>query len=274
MAGLKERLTKFARGGGGLGFDPLANDVARLAELRIEDIEPDSSQPRKNLGDLSELKASISEHGILQPIVVSPLDENRYRLVAGERRFTAARELGLRAVPALIRTVEDHRRLEVQLIENLHRKDLDPFEEAIGLSRLASEFNFTHEIIAQRMGKSRTYITQTISLARIPEKVRQECPSSDIRLSRETLYLIAKQETAERMLELLRQALGGASQDEKRETARKGAPRAESAPRKAKMVYSTDAGAAVIVQSETESLTMEQAVAALEQALQKARGAE
>src|SRR5262245_25416613 len=143
MASLRTRFQKIAEGKTTLGFDPLANDTTRLAQLRVADIDRDPHQPRMDVGDLSDLINSIRAHGLLQPIVVSPLDQSRYLLIAGERRLTAVRQLGLTSIPALIRTTQDHQRLELQLIENLHRKDLNPFEEAQGFQRLIAEFNLT-----------------------------------------------------------------------------------------------------------------------------------
>src|SRR5215510_6009148 len=154
MASLKTRFQKIAEGKTTLGFDPLANDTTRLAQLSVGNIVRDPNQPRKDVGNISDLKNSIQEHGILQPIVVSPLDQSRYLLIAGERRLTAARQLGLTSIPALVRTTQDHQRLELQLIENLHRKDLSPFEEAQGFQRLIAEFNLTQEQVAQQVAKS------------------------------------------------------------------------------------------------------------------------
>jgi ParB family chromosome partitioning protein len=270
MASLTEKFKQIGEGKAKLGFDPLANDVARLTTLRIEDIEPDPSQPRKDIGDIEGLQASIVQHGILQPLIVSPLDANRYRLVAGERRFRAAQAAGLKSVPALVRTVEDHRRIQVQLVENMHRKDLNAFEEAEGYQRLGQEFSMTQEQIAQEVGKSRTHVTQTLSLMRIPVELRQECQTSDIPLSRDTLYLLAKQDSQERMRELLAAAKNGLGKEEQRERARKGAPRTSSGS-KPKKVFSTAQEASVIVQSNIDDLSTERVIAALEEALRQAR---
>lgn len=270
MAKLKDRIARLAAGKGGLSFDPLAADEARLATIRLDAIEPDPNQPRKDVGDLKELKQSIRQHGILQPLVVSPLDDHRYRLISGERRYTAARELELRTVPALIRAVKDHHRLEQQLIENLHRKDLDPFEEADGYRRLADEFNLTHADIAEHIGKSRVRITETLSLSKIPPEIREECRSSDIPLSRDTLYLIAKQPAPEKMRDILKLALQKRPIEEKRHAARKGSPRS-SPGLKPKIAYATNQDATVIVQSKTTELTQERTIAALQEALKQAR---
>jgi len=272
MASLKDKLNRAARGETTLGFDPLANDQARLVTIRLEDIEPDPEQPRKDPGDLEGLAASIKQHGIMQPMIVSPVDDHRYRIIAGERRYSAARLAGLRTVPVLVRTVQDHNRLQLQLVENLHRKDLDPFEEADGYQRLTQDFNLTHENMAEQIGKSRTHITQTLSLSRIPAEVRVLCQSSDIKLSRDTLYLIAKQDDQARMLDMLQAVRDGLPHEARRERARKGEPRTDSsAPaKKPKQVYSTSQDATVIIQSLTDTLTVEQSIAALREALAKA----
>ena len=269
MASLTEKFKQIGEGKAKLGFDPLANDVSRLTTLRIEDVEPDPSQPRKDIGDIEGLQASIVQHGILQPLIVSPLDANRYRLIAGERRFRAAKAAGLKTVPALVRTVEDHRRIQVQLVENMHRKDLNAFEEAEGYDRLGHEFSLTHEQIAQQVGKSRTHVTQTLSLLRIPETLRRACQSSDRPVSRDALYLIAKQESPEGMQRVFEESRG-LSFEERRQSARKGQPRSSTGA-KPKKVFSTAQEAVVIVQSNIDDLSTGRIIAALEEALRQAK---
>lgn len=208
MASLKTRFQKIAEGKTKLGFDPLANDAARLSYVRVEEIERDPQQPRQDLGDLEELKRSIREHGILQPVIISPLDERRYRLIAGERRFTAARQLELPTIPALIRSVQDHQRLELQLIENLHRKDLNPFEEARGFLRLIDEFNLTQDQVAQRVGKSVASINQAVRILDLPEFIKAEFQTSE-KVSKSVLLEIAKQTSEEQQRMLWDQAKQG-----------------------------------------------------------------
>lgn len=270
MASLKDNLASAASGARPLGFDPLANDEARFANVRLEDIERDPTQPRKNMGDLDDLKASIAEHGIMQPLIVSPVDERRYRIIAGERRYTAAQALGMRTVPALIRTVKEQNRLQLQLVENLHRKDLDPFEEAEGYQRLAGEFNLTHEEIARTVSKSRTRITEALSLKRIPESIRIECQKADPPVPRETLYLMARQETPEKMRALLQSVRAGRPKEERRVSGRKG--EARPATPKPKKLFQTNQDAIVVVQSlNSEPLNVSQVIQALEDALTQAR---
>src|ERR1019366_5792341 len=116
VASLKAKFKELGEGQSALGFDPLGGEQPMLAHVPISAIEPDPDQPRKAIGDLAELKASITRHGILQPVILSIVGDELYRLIAGERRFTAAKELGLETVPAIIRTIEEHNRLEVQLV--------------------------------------------------------------------------------------------------------------------------------------------------------------
>jgi ParB family chromosome partitioning protein len=208
MASLRTRFQKIAEGKTTLGFDPLANDTTRLAQLRVGDIDRDPHQPRKDLGDITDLTNSIREHGILQPIVVSPLDQSRYLLIAGERRLTAARQLGLASVPALIRTTQDHQRLELQLIENLHRKDLNPFEEAYGFHRLIVEFNLTQEQVAQQVAKSVASINQTLRILDLPQSIRENFQTSE-KISKSVLLEIAKQPSVAHQLALWEQAKKG-----------------------------------------------------------------
>lgn len=209
MAGLKKRFENIAQGGKGLGFDPLAADMARLAELPIAQIEPDPDQPRKDVGDIDDLKASITEHGILQPILVSVVAEDQYRLIAGERRLTAAKAVGLKTVPCIVRTVEEHRRLEVQLIENLHRKELNPVEEATTYKRLMSEFKLSQRQLAERLGKSAASINQTVRILSLPQAVIEEASHGNENLTRSVLLEIAKLETEEEQLRLFERAKKG-----------------------------------------------------------------
>jgi len=247
-----------------------STDRPRPTNVRLATIELDPSQPRKNIGDISDLVASISEHGLIQPLIVESIDSKGFRLIAGERRFHACKKAGLDVVPAIVRTVQDQQRLEIQIIENLHRKDLDPFEEASAYRRLMEEFNLTQDQVAKRVGKSRTRITETLSLTRIPDEVRDECLASDIPLTRDTLFLVARQDNPKKMQDILKSARDGAPKEIQRAKARKGTPRA-SMEKKPKQAFTTEHGATVIVQSKTTDLEKKQIVGALEDALHQAR---
>jgi ParB family chromosome partitioning protein len=191
---LKNRFERIARGEGArpLGFQPIADGANRFLLVPPGQIERDPEQPRKNLGDIEGLQASIAAQGILQPLIVSPLTESRYRLIAGERRWTAAQALGLSEVPVLVRTLEDQQRLTVQLIENLHRKDLDPIEEAHSIRRLMEEFNLGQREIAANLGKSLAQVNETLRILDLPEGILNDVRTSEHGVSKSVLLEIAK----------------------------------------------------------------------------------
>jgi len=150
------------------------DDVARLEELPVGSILPNPLQPRVHFDEesLAELSASIREIGVLQPVLVRPLDDGTYQLVAGERRWRAARRAGLPLIPAIVRIADDLATVERALVENLHREDLTPLEEAAAFQQLAEDFGLTHEQIARRVGKSRSSITNTLRLMSLPAAVQ------------------------------------------------------------------------------------------------------
>jgi ParB family chromosome partitioning protein len=169
------------------------------------------------MGDLSELMASIAEQGILEPLVVRQRGD-RFQIVAGERRYQAAVQVGLRELPAVIRDVDETEMLELALIENLQRKDLTPFEEAEALHGLAERCSYTHEDLARRLGKSRTSVTESLTLNAIPEEVRHLCRLADIS-SKSLLLQIVRQDTPEKMTALVEKiaSQGGATRQQVRE---------------------------------------------------------
>ena len=178
---------------------PGGEPVGRM--VPIEDIEPNPNQPRQHLGDLSELIASVREKGVLEPILVRPRGP-RFQIIAGERRYRAAIEAGLGEIPCIVREASDSETMEIALIENLQRKDLSPFEEADGLKTLADSYGYTHETMAERLGKGRTSITEILSLAAMPEEVRQACRRADIH-SKSLLLQVVRQGDASKMMALL-----------------------------------------------------------------------
>src|SRR5262249_43834907 len=137
----------------------------------IDQIDPNPNQPRQVMGDLSELIASIAEKGIVEPLVVRQRGD-RFQIIAGERRYQAAVQAGLRDLPVVIREVDDTEVIELALIENLQRKDLTPFEEAEALQGLAERCGYTHEDLARRLGRSRTSVTESLALNPIPDHPR------------------------------------------------------------------------------------------------------
>ena len=168
--------------------------------LPLDSIEPNPDQPRHSIGDLSELADSIREKGVLEPLIVRP-HGNGYQIIAGERRWRACKQLGLERIPCVIREADDRELLELALIENLQRKDLTPFEEAEGLQALADKFGYTHVQIAQVIGKSRTSVTECLSLNQMPLEIRELCRQADI--SSKSLLLQVVREPDEQAMKTL-----------------------------------------------------------------------
>ena len=159
----------------GRGLDSLFSENATeqngAVTLNINDIEPNRDQPRKDFDDdaVAELADSIAQHGLIQPIVVTPLSNGRYSIVAGERRWRACRMAGLMEVPVIIKDASQQELMEIALIENLQREDLNPVEEAFGYRSLIDAFGLTQEEVATRMGKSRTAVTNALRLLNLNE---------------------------------------------------------------------------------------------------------
>ena len=171
-----------AKGRGGLGrwLESLFEDAApsfesdtRIETLPLREIEPDPGQPRKTFDDetLAELSASIAEHGLLQPIAVRPRASGGYLIVAGERRWRASRMAGLTEVPVIVKDVTDEQAMELALVENLQREDLDPVEEAVGIRELMDRCGLTQEQAARKLGKSRSALANILRLLTLPDSV-------------------------------------------------------------------------------------------------------
>ena len=157
------------------------NGPAKNTELLIDEISPNRFQPRKYFDDdkLEELVTSIRDNGVLQPIVVQKVEAG-YELVVGERRWRASKKAGLKKIPAVIREVTDAQALELAIIENIHRQDLNPIEEADAYARLADEFALTQEMIAKRVGKSRTAVANTLRLLKLSRNIKEDLISGKI----------------------------------------------------------------------------------------------
>lgn len=173
-------------GGLGKGLDALfvdndTKDSGNMS-LRISEIEPNAEQPRKDFDEeaLMELADSIRIHGVIQPLLVRPLDNGRYQLVAGERRWRASRMAGLLEVPVVIRDLSDHEAMEIALIENLQRQDLNVIEEALGYRQLMEKYGLTQENVAERVGKSRPAIANTLRLLNLPQAVLEMVQAGDV----------------------------------------------------------------------------------------------
>jgi ParB family chromosome partitioning protein len=170
------RRSGLGRGLGALIPTEVVTDrTSDLAEISVSAIEPNPAQPRAHFDEelLAALAASIRELGVLQPILVRPLEGGRYQLIAGERRWRAAKRVGLPTVPALIRTVADQSSLEQALVENLHRQDLNPLEEAAAFQQLVEGFGLTHDEVAVRVGKSRAAVSNTLRLFQLPPSIQR-----------------------------------------------------------------------------------------------------
>lgn len=167
-------------GGLGRGLDSLFADNSveeinpSVNKLRIMEIEPNHDQPRKDFDEksLSELAESIEQHGVLQPLVVRPLANGSYQLVAGERRWRAARIAGLTEVPVVIKELTDEEVIEIAMIENLQREDLNPLEEALGYRYMMDELNITQEQAAEKVGKSRPAVANALRLLKLPNEIQ------------------------------------------------------------------------------------------------------
>lgn len=201
--------------------------VEELASLRgapigkmiaIEKLEPNPQQPRIDMGELEDLIASIKEKGILEPLLVRPSDVGgRYMIISGERRYRAGLEAGLREVPCIEMNVDDRNVAEIALIENLQRKDLTAYEEAEGYLALIERFDYTHEEVAQKIGKSRSTITEALTIAAIPTNVRDKCRAASIN-SKSLLLQVARQADEESMTSFIqRVAAQGLNRDEARQ---------------------------------------------------------
>ena len=149
--------------------------TSSLLEVPISSLVPNSFQPRKHFDEeqLASLTASIRELGVLQPVLVRPAEDDRYELVAGERRWRAAKRAGLQTIPALVRDVGDDASLEQALVENLHRQDLNPLEEGAAYQQLIEDFHLTHEELATRVGKSRAAVSNTLRLFQLPPTIQR-----------------------------------------------------------------------------------------------------
>ncbi len=202
--------------------------IGRL--IPIEEVEANPHQPRQSMGNLAELTASIKEKGVLEPLLVRRAGA-RYQIIAGERRYRAALEAGVAELPCIVRESSDAETMEIALIENLQRKDLTPFEEADGLQALIETFSYTHDDLAEKLGKSRSTITESLSLSAMPEDVRQLCRLADIH-AKSILLQIVRQGDAEKMAALVgRLQKDGATRAEVRKLAGKGESPRRGRPR-------------------------------------------
>ena len=196
--------------------------IGRL--IAIDRIDPNPNQPRQVMGDLSELMASVAEKGVIEPLIVRARGD-RFQIIAGERRYQAAVQIGLRELPVVIRDVDDTEVIELALVENIQRKDLTALEEAEALHHLAQRSSCTHEALARKLGKSRTSITESLALNGMPDDIKNLCRLADIS-SKSLLLQIVRQPTTQKMTALIEKIAshGGATRAEVRQDLAKPKP--------------------------------------------------
>ena len=170
--------------------------------IAVDKIEPNPRQARSELGNIEDLMASIKARGVLEPILIRPVG-NKYEIIAGERRYAASKNIGLKEIPCIEMNVSDSEAMEISLIENLQRKDLDVFEEADGLKTLMDTYGYSHGQISEKIGKARSTITEVINISKIPRAIRDLCSEAEIDKNRSLLIEISKMSSHEEMRSLV-----------------------------------------------------------------------
>lgn len=226
------------KGGLGRGLDALfsenAGDEQAAVEVRLSEIEPNRDQPRKDFDEeaLAELADSILKHGLIQPILVRPLSNGTYQIVAGERRWRASRLAGLTQVPVIIRELDDTAAMELALIENLQREDLNPVEEALGYKTLLEEYGMTQEKAAERVGKSRPAVANALRLLHLPSEELTMVRSGEITAGHgRALLSISDPEVYEKAVKMAKSGMS-VREIERLSRAGKKTGRGETAPKK------------------------------------------
>src|SRR5215470_6952093 len=205
--------------GRGLGalLPPSADVEAKATELAVDSIEPNPNQPRKSFDDtkLNDLSISLGQTGILQPVVVRRVGQG-YQLIVGERRWRAAKLAGLTRIPAVVREATDAQSLELALVENLLREDLNPIEEAEAYQRLLAQFSWTQEELSQKIGKDRSSVANSLRLLRLPDVIQDDLKSGRLTMghARALLALTLPSEQLRLRDEILAQAMSVRSTEE------------------------------------------------------------
>jgi ParB family chromosome partitioning protein len=188
----------------GKGLEALITKVEQkekglFIEIEVENLTPNLFQPRKNFNKekMEELKESIKKHGIIQPIVVRKM-ANGYEIIAGERRLKAAQEIGIKKIPAIIKSINNEKSLEIALVENIQREDLNPVEQANAFKRLIDEFNLTQQELAEVTGKSRTLVTNTIRLLKLNPEIQKNISEGKISFGHAKLLLSIEEEEVQK----------------------------------------------------------------------------
>lgn len=177
-----------------ISTDKQEDNATKVMYIDINQIKPNENQPRKHFNEekIQELASSIVEHGIIQPLVLRKIDEKRYEIVAGERRWRAARAAGLEKVPSIIRDFTDEENMIIAIIENMQREDLNSIEEAEGLRQMIETYGFTQEEVSKSVSKSRPYITNALRLLKLPEKIQEKLANGQISPGHGRALLAAK----------------------------------------------------------------------------------
>lgn len=193
--------------------DSLGAPVATIGrKIAIDLIEPNPEQPRREIGDLSELSASIKEKGVLEPLLVKPISKTgRWMIIAGERRWRSAKLAGLTEVPCIEMDLDEQGVAEIALIENLQRKDLNLWEEADGLAALQQRYGYTQEEISKKISKSRTTVTEFLTIAGLPAEIRERCKALKVN-TKSSLLEVARQFDEAAMNDFLDALAGGGKQ--------------------------------------------------------------
>lgn len=247
--------------------------IGRL--IALEHLDPNPEQPRVEIGDLTELTSSIRDKGVLEPLLVKPVTgvSGRWMIIAGERRWRAARAAGLREVPCIEMDVDDRAVAEIALIENMQRKDLTPWEEADGLAALCERFGYTHEEVARKVGKSRSSVTESLSIATLPEAVRDQCRRADIGVKSLLLQIVRQPDESamERMVKEI--ASRGLTRDEAR-AVRRAHQHGDAKPSKSHQPYtfryeSPGREVKIEIRFRKSNVEREEVIAALKSALEE-----
>lgn len=203
------------KSGLGMGLEALFDDNRNETPdggkqtLRISEIEPNKEQPRSDFDDeaIATLADSIREHGLIQPLLVRPMDNGSYQLVAGERRWRACRMLGMSEVPVVIRELSDSETMQIALIENVIREDLNPVEEALAYKSLMDDYGMTQEEVAKTVGKSRAVIGNAVRILNLPDEILELLRKKELTMGHGRALLSVADE--EKQLELAKKAAGG-----------------------------------------------------------------
>ena len=174
----------------------------QVLQIPLDQVQPNPEQPRKNFSrlEMEELINSIKEYGIIQPLILTRLDNREYQIVAGERRWRAAKFLEFKTIPALVRSIKENEKLAISLLENIQRKDLNPMEKAKGYQRMIEEFDLTQEQVAKKMGKARASIANTLRILNLPEEIKKAIEEEKIGEGHAKALLSAENEEKQKIL--------------------------------------------------------------------------